>query len=235
MRSGTKDPGGGASSASTATPESAADLRLGQAVRERRHALGKTLVEVAAASELSHSFLSQLERGLARPSMRSLYLIAEALQTTQQTLLARSAGATSPEAGLVDVGLSQTLAVQAGSARLLSHVDDGADVTEFVNVPEQFEGYFSHGRHEFVYVVSGHLEIELRAEGSDVHAGPDDTGDAGAPATELHSLTARQSIGYSGATLHRHRRVGPEDCIIVVVHSGPEHEAHGAADPAHRH
>ncbi|WP_066460917.1 helix-turn-helix domain-containing protein [Sanguibacter suarezii] len=220
MTSGTKDPG----ETPTRSPETTVDLRLGTVIRARRHTLGKTLVEVAAASELSHSFLSQLERGLARPSMRSLYLIAQALGTTQQTLLAEAAPTDPAGTGLVDAGDSLPLTVQSGSARLLSHVRDGADVTEFLNVPDIFESYFAHGRHEFVYVVSGHLEVELS-----VPAGP--AGGA-EPVTELHSLTARQSIGYPGSTQHRHRRVGPEDCVILVVHSGPEDFGDGAA-PTH--
>ena len=208
MTSGTDNPGNTPSS----PPDVPADLRLGQVIRARRHALGRTLVEVASASELSHSFLSQLERGQARPSMRSLYLIAEALGTTQQTLLAEAAPSGLAGARGVDSGTSPALAVQSGSARLLSHVRDGADVTEFLNVPDTFEDYFAHGRHEFVYVVSGHLEVELSF--------PDSPG--APPVTEVHSLTARQSIGYPGSTQHRHRRVGPEDCVILVVHSGPE-------------
>lgn len=212
MSSGTKDPG----EKPPQHVETAADLRLGQVIRARRHALGKTLVEVAAASELSHSFLSQLERGRARPSMRSLYLIAGALGTTQQALLAEAAPTGPAGTGLVDAGSSPALTVQSGSARLLSHVRDGADVTEFINVPDIFESYFAHGRHEFVYVVSGHLEVELST--------PADP----AEGAELHSLTARQSIGYPGSTPHRHRRVTAEDCVILVVHSGPETTPAGA-------
>ena len=223
MSSGTRSPG--------ETPlqnlDLDADLRLGQVIRAHRHALGKTLVEVAAASELSHSFLSQLERGRARPSMRSLFLIAEALGTTQQTLLAEAAPAAPPGAGLVDAGSSPALTVQSGSARLLSHVRDGADVTEFINVPDIFESYFAHGRHEFVYVVSGHLEVELNTA-VDPAAGTEPATELHR-VTELHSLTARQSIGYPGSTPHRHRRVGPEDCVILVVHSGPETLGDGAA------
>ncbi|MGW3473128.1 helix-turn-helix domain-containing protein [Saccharopolyspora sp. NPDC000995] len=59
-----------------------ADIRLGAAIRSRRKALGRTLVQVAADTWLSHPFLRQTERGRARPSMRSLFLIAESLHTT---------------------------------------------------------------------------------------------------------------------------------------------------------
>src|ERR1700737_4767921 len=63
-------------------------LRLGGAIRAGRRLLGMTLVEVAASAGLSHPFLSHLERGLARPSMRSLTAIASTLGTSAQALMA---------------------------------------------------------------------------------------------------------------------------------------------------
>lgn len=205
-------------------PTDDADLRLGRVVRARRHAQGSTLVEIARASELSHSFLSQLERGRARPSMRSLFLIAQALGTTQQTLLAEAAP---PSATSSSIDVGQRGVAGSGTARLLSHVDDGADVTEFVNVPATFDDYFCHGRHEFVYVISGQLEVELSphdasagdADGPGTSAG---TSDSATAQTQLHLLGPRESLGYPGSVRHRHRRVGPQDCVILVVHSGPE-------------
>src|ERR1700761_5897576 len=78
-------------------------LRLGGAIRGRRRQLGMTLVEVAAGAHLSHPFLSQLERGLARPSMRSLTAIAATLGTTAQALMADSELPASPDGSPVSV------------------------------------------------------------------------------------------------------------------------------------
>src|ERR1700749_1067719 len=78
-------------------------LRLGGAIRARRRMLGMTLVEVAASAGLSHPFLSQLERGLARPSMRSLTAIAATLGTTAQALMAASELPAVPDAEPVSV------------------------------------------------------------------------------------------------------------------------------------
>ena len=64
-----------------------ADTRLGGAIRALRRERGLTLVELAAATGLSQPFLSQVELGRSRPSMRSLFRIATALDTTQQALL----------------------------------------------------------------------------------------------------------------------------------------------------
>jgi transcriptional regulator with XRE-family HTH domain len=167
------------------TPQREADARLGQAIRGLRRDRGLTLVQVAATAGLSQPFLSRLELGRARPSMRSLFRIAEALGTTQQALLAHGDGRA------VD-----------GGARLLLH-GPGADVTEFADVPGEFAEYFSHDRHELLYVVRGELELELREDGH----------------SRLSTLRARDSVGYAGRVEHRFRQVGPEECVVLVVHS----------------
>ncbi len=67
-------------------------LRIGSRIRELRRRRGLTLVRLAERTDLSHPFLSQLERGHARPSMVSLERIATALGTTQVELLAAGPG-----------------------------------------------------------------------------------------------------------------------------------------------
>jgi transcriptional regulator with XRE-family HTH domain len=42
---------------------------MGATLRELRRRNGLTLVQLAERTDLSHSFLSQIERGLAQPSM----------------------------------------------------------------------------------------------------------------------------------------------------------------------
>ncbi|GAA1313341.1 helix-turn-helix domain-containing protein [Pseudonocardia xinjiangensis] len=180
-----------------------ADARLGRAIRGVRHDRRMTLVQVAEASGLSQPFLSQLERGRTRPSMRSLFRIAAALGTTQQALLGMAAGDPSDEpvrgtaAALVDV-------VETGGARLLLHDPAGADITEFVCVPTEFGEYFSHERRELLYVARGRIEVELREAGS----------------SRTATLEARDTISYAGLVEHRFRQVGPDPCVVLVVHSG---------------
>ena len=167
-----------------AAPQHAAETRLGQAIRALRRERGLTLVQVAAASGLSQPFLSQLELGRTRPSMRSLFRIAEALGTTQQALLAEGSTGSVTESG----------------ARLLLH-GTGADVTEFAGMAGEFGEYYSHDRHELLYVVRGTLELDLREDGR-------------------RTLRSRDSFGYPGRAEHRFRQVGPEECVVLVVHSG---------------
>src|SRR3954469_4851490 len=111
---------------------SAADAALGRAIRSLRRDRALTLLQVATASGLSQPFLSQLELGRSRPSMRSLFRIAAALDTTQQALL-----------GLAEPAVTVPLAVAAGGdgdggGRLLLHQPGAADVTEFTDVAEKF-------------------------------------------------------------------------------------------------
>jgi mannose-6-phosphate isomerase-like protein (cupin superfamily) len=163
-----------------------------------------TLVKLAEATDLSHPFLSQIERGRARPSMRSLFLIAEALGTTQQSLLAAASPGTSRDLEPQRGHQAATVDMTIGAARLLLH-DANVDVTEFVNVGTEYEHYFVHSRHEFLYVATGTLEVEIRT-------------DENAEST-FALLNARDSIGYPGHTLHRFRSVGPEPCTAIVIHS----------------
>jgi transcriptional regulator with XRE-family HTH domain len=183
-------------------PERAADARLGRAIRAARHDRGMTLAQVAAQAGLSQPFLSQLELGRTRPSMRSLFRIATALGTTQQALLGRAAGP--PPGGAVRADDAEPVEVEAGAARLLLHDPDGADVTEFVGSPQGFGEFFCHGRRELLYVVRGIVEVELREDGT----------------SRFSTLQARDSITYSGRVEHRFRQVGPQTCVFVLVHSG---------------
>ncbi|GAA3069299.1 hypothetical protein GCM10020254_11320 [Streptomyces goshikiensis] len=56
-------------------------------IRAWRKRRGISMASLAAGSGLSQPFLSQLERGLATPSLSSIYRIAEALDVTPGTFL----------------------------------------------------------------------------------------------------------------------------------------------------
>ncbi|MFN8453249.1 MAG: cupin domain-containing protein [Anaerolineae bacterium] len=56
-------------------------MSLGEKVRARREEIGISLRELAARTDLTHSFLSLVERDQTDPSINSLRRIAEALST----------------------------------------------------------------------------------------------------------------------------------------------------------
>lgn len=55
------------------------NVRLGQRIRKKRQARGMSLSEVATEIDKTSSYLSQVERGLAEPSITALREIARAL------------------------------------------------------------------------------------------------------------------------------------------------------------
>jgi transcriptional regulator with XRE-family HTH domain len=61
---------------------------LGQTIRERRERRGQSLKQLAAATGLTQSFLSQVENDRSSPSVASLRKIADALGTSIGTFFA---------------------------------------------------------------------------------------------------------------------------------------------------
>src|SRR5918999_3412239 len=86
---------------------------LGPRVRELRQDRGLTLKALGRQAGLSHPFLSQLERGLARPSVGSVERIANALDVSVGTLWS------APRDEAVPV-------VPAGEGRVAAHPDADA-------------------------------------------------------------------------------------------------------------
>ncbi len=168
---------------------------LGRTIRSRRQGLGLTLVDVAGRAGLSHPFLSQVERGLARPSMRSLTALAEALQTTAQALLAL------PESAPVSVvreGTPQPFVDSpGGTVRSLVRGERAMLPVEFTGAPRAFAEYFVHAGEEFLYVVQGTIEVDVEGE--------------------LSVLAMADSLYYSGGLRHRWRQVADDPVRVILV------------------
>jgi transcriptional regulator with XRE-family HTH domain len=63
---------------------------LGEFIRSQRRLANLSLRELAARTHVSNPYLSQIERGLHEPSVRVLKAIAQALNLSAETLLARA-------------------------------------------------------------------------------------------------------------------------------------------------
>jgi len=174
------------------------DTRLGEAIRTQRHVLGLTLVEVASRTGLSHPFLSQLERGLARPSMRSLTAIAVALETSAQALLAvAESPAAEPVCFVSQRDAPPAVESPGGTARSLVRGERAMLPLEFRGAPREFHEYFRHPGEEFVYVLDGRIEFDVDGEFYEVGAG--------------------ECIYYAGGVRHRWRSAGPADVRLIAV------------------
>ena len=63
---------------------------LGSFIREQRHAARKSLRHLASEAGVSNPYLSQIERGLRKPSAEILQSIAKALRISAETLYVRA-------------------------------------------------------------------------------------------------------------------------------------------------
>jgi transcriptional regulator with XRE-family HTH domain len=179
-------------------------MQLGQRVKERRLELGLSLRELAERTGLTASFLSQVERDLASPSIDSLRKISEALEVPMFRFLVEK-DARSP-------------VVRRNQRVMLSFAGDGVDyqlLTPDLNRNRSMEVFLEEWEpgkerttmplrqytEEFIYVLQGQLEIHL--------------GD------EVYSLDAGDSIYFEGPLLHRLAAVGHETLRILSVITPP--------------
>ncbi len=160
---------------------------LGGRVRSLRRQRGLTLKALGRLAGLSHPFLSQVERGLARPSVGSVERIADALgvpvahlwtppSPREKRLLRREDGAT----GLREL-LSGAPAVQewSGGSR---------------DWPAEADG---HAGDVLVYVARGALDIDV--DGS------------------VHELEEGDAVVFDGTATYRLRRRGAPSTRALIV------------------
>ena len=163
---------------------------MGARVRELRHERGLTLKALGRRAGLSHPFLSQLERGLARPSVGSVERIARALEVPVGALWS------APRPEVVEVvrsseGTTRPHAEGApGGVRELWGDAAGLRVVECTGGARTWpdEAVRTTGQ-VVVYVVRGTIEVDL-----------DGT---------VHDLQAGDALKFDGGVRHRLRRRGP--------------------------
>ncbi|PVW05320.1 XRE family transcriptional regulator [Microbacterium sp. Gd 4-13] len=184
--------------------ERAASLRLGAHIRLLRHARAMTLVQLADATDLSHPFLSQLERGLAQPSLSTLRRVAVALETSPIELIA-AADAPDEKAAEVEVHRSDERLVDDGfaaaPARTLAHGTRPMHPLEVVGENVSAGEAYVHAEDEFVYVLAGAVRVDL--------------------AGEIQTLGRGDSVYYRGGVAHRWWSATGEAYRLLVVKQGP--------------
>jgi transcriptional regulator with XRE-family HTH domain len=179
------------------------DTFIGRSLREARRRRGLTLRAVADEAGVTESFLSQVERDIASPSIATLRRIAVALGTTIGTLL-DSAG---PHARLVRRGDRRVV----GYAGLGAHdefLTDGPNarlqVIESRIEPGGGTGpdaYTHESDEECLIVLEGSLDLWV--------------GD------ETYRLEAGDAIRYSSRVPHRNQNPGPGIARILFVLTPP--------------
>lgn len=138
---------------------------IGINIKQLREKQGVTLREMAKDSGVSPSFLSQVEKGKAAPSLATLKSMADTLQTTIGNLVGE------------DVNQKERLLTKENERRSLKQVGQGiqmyllSEVSPYkqmqpllfklANNAASGESAYSHYGQEFVLVLKGELEIVL--------------------------------------------------------------------------
>ncbi|GLX19271.1 hypothetical protein Slala02_18100 [Streptomyces lavendulae subsp. lavendulae] len=199
----------GATDANDKEKDSKEPLRVGVAVRKRRRALHLTLAAVSARSGLSVPFLSQIENERARPSMRSLERVADALETTAVDLLAASDTARTVD--LVRAGDESGFTPVMG-VRPLVRGHHQLHALEFTGDQDAGREY-QHRNDELMYVVSGACQVE--AEG------------------RAYRLESGDALFLSGGVRHRWRAVTEDTRLLVVAVGDHIHATSEPPSPGH--
>ncbi|WP_144268292.1 helix-turn-helix domain-containing protein [Demequina sp. NBRC 110055] len=179
-----------------------ASASLGARVRDLRRARGLTLVELAERSGLSHPFLSQVERDLANPSIRSLGSIAHALGTSRIELLAPADETPATAVSVVPRGTAARGDFGNEEAQLLiSRPDARFRPLSIRGFTREFGDVYFHDEHEFLHVVAGRVEVELDGQ--------------------CQTLEPGDSVYYGGGVPHRWRALDAAGYHVLVVKERP--------------
>jgi transcriptional regulator with XRE-family HTH domain len=172
------------------------DVEFGARLRALRKERGLTLVRLAEASGLSNPFLSQIERGRARPSLASLAAIAAALDCPVAELLGPPTELAEPS--LVRGRDVARVAFAPGGSVARRYSVPGRTIS--ARVIEGAMGWtddLAHPGRELMYVIAGTLTIEV--------------------AGRRYRLRAGDAIRFPGQVTHRERTTAGTRVLNLVA------------------
>jgi transcriptional regulator with XRE-family HTH domain len=187
------------------TPETLAEVDVGERLREIRLLRHATLKTIADRAGVSESFLSQVERGRASASIASLRRIANALGVSVADLFDQS-GPPRPRVLRRDERPSLSFGV-LGTKRLLtprplSHLEVFVGELD-VGGSTGTEPYAHGDSEELLIVLKGSVQLELGGE--------------------VHELESGDSIDYRSSTDHRVTNHGEEPAEVIWIISPPSY------------
>ncbi len=177
---------------------------LGERLRIRRQERGLRRVDLAKLTDLAVSFLSQVERGLTNPGMRSLILMAEALEVRPHSLLEDRPQSDSP--WIITRAADQSeVANDGGTARSITNLNPAFSAFDFSGGPRKFFTYYRPAEDVLLILMAGQLEVELE--------------------TEKVVLAAGDTLFVRAGVNHRWRQVGRARCRVLCVMRAPQGNA----------
>ncbi|WP_159587259.1 cupin domain-containing protein [Chelativorans xinjiangense] len=156
---------------------------LGERLRKRRRTLGLTLKEVAVGSGLSVGFISQIERGIAAPSLSSLVSVARVLGTEVGEFLSQPKGnvpITRHDQRPVYAVSPHSLTYERVSSSFPGNVLRSVIIHE---PPGHRSEPISHEGEEMFYLLEGTVTVEVAGERTVLEAGDS----LHFPSTKTHS------------------------------------------------
>jgi transcriptional regulator with XRE-family HTH domain len=177
-------------------------MKLGKGIRECRLSKGMTLKKLAELTELSVSYLSQLERESISPSLRSLAKIAQALNIPIVSFFLQQSDPPGRvvrkekriKITLPDTDLQYELLAPDVNRRvefLLLRVEKGKGQDKLI----------THEGEEHVLIIQGKLEVKV--------------------GKEHYILEAGDSICFDPSFPHTFNNIGKEEVIGVIAASPP--------------
>jgi transcriptional regulator with XRE-family HTH domain len=163
---------------------------------------GLRLIDMAKMTDLSVSFISQVERGLTNPGMRSLILMADALGVRPHSLLEETS---KPGASwvLTRAADQDEVANDGGTARAItSNVNPRFNVFDFSGGPREFYTWYQSQEDILIILLAGQLEVEME--------------------TEKLVLSAGDTLFIRGGLTHRWRQFGRAKCRLLTVLHAPQ-------------
>jgi transcriptional regulator with XRE-family HTH domain len=184
--------------------DGAVHVELGERVRAIRQLRRRTLKEIATAAGISESFLSQLERGRTNATIATLQRLATALGIEVSDLF--STGSSRPRVIRRDAREFVAWGSQGRKALLTPKPFHSLEVVVARFEPGGSTGDepYTHGdSEELLIVVEGSVHVQL--------------------GTEIHDVTAGDSVHYQSSTPHRVSNPYDETAEVLFVISPPSY------------
>jgi DNA-binding transcriptional MerR regulator/quercetin dioxygenase-like cupin family protein len=180
--------------------EAAALQTIGRRLRDLRIRKGLSLRELAARTGLSSSYISSIERSLSSPSVASMSKIAAELDTNVPALLGDS-GRIPVNSPVVRANARRVMTAEGVQIEDLSTPAGNLEpLLMTVRYGAGSEGSYCHEGEEFLYMMSGSLEITLGG-------------------TEHHVLHAGDSMTFDSMRPHQWHNPDREDAVILWINT----------------
>lgn len=184
--------------------DGAVHVELGERIRAIRQLRRRTLKEIATAAGISESFLSQLERGRTNATIATLQRLATALGIEVSDLF--STGSSRPRVIRREAREFVAWGSQGRKALLTPKPFHSLEIVVARFEPGGSTGDepYTHGdSEELLIVVEGSVHVQL--------------------GTEIHDVTAGDSVHYQSSTPHRVSNPYDETAEVLFVISPPSY------------